>query len=266
MTVHAQQEHPDRRKKDKAPFAFSAFSGLVLGGLLVAGGARLGDGLFHPGAALVFVLLGALVAVWLAHSLRDGLRLFRLVGRTLYRRSVPAETWSEYMFAVCWLLRRSGLPALEPVQKKAPDALLCRGLQFFADGVDTASTSQILESEIDSMEEKHRADLALAATVGLGGVAFGLVGLVLGLWSGQSLQAAVVPLWWGVAVGGLFYLLRCKLRERNSAEALQKRIIKEAIVALQEGDNPYIVLLRQNTLLPPAQRLQADELSRQLDG
>ena len=260
--MHAQQEYSDRWKKDRSSFDLSAFSGIVLGALLVAGGARLGDGLFHPGAALVFVLLGTLVAVWLTHSLRDG---FRLVARTLSRNPVPVETWSEYLFAVGWLLRRSGILALEPAVEKTPDALLRRGLQFFTDGIGADSTERILETGIDSMEAKHRADFALAATVGLGSVAFGLVGLILGLWSDQSLQVAVVPLWWGVAVGGLFHLLRGKLRERSAAELLQKRVIKESIVALHEGDNPYIVLLRQNMLLPPAQRLQADQLSRQFD-
>lgn len=245
-------------------FAPSAFLGFALGLMVVAGSVQLGDDLFRPAPALAFVLIGAMVSVWLAHGPSDILRVLRLAVRTLYRRTVPVGLWVEYMCAVGWLFHTGGLLALEPILEKIPEPLLRQRLLFFVDGVEKEVSERILENRTAAMDEQQRNDQALMTTAGAGTTLFGVWALVLGLGSDQPPTAAFLPLWWGIIAVGLLYALRAKLRRLDAARQQQQRILAGAIDAIQEGDNPHMIHIRLNMFLPPTRRLSLEDMKRRL--
>ena len=242
----------------------TAFLGFFLAMTVVTGSVWLGDGLFRPAPALAFVLLGAVASVWLAHGPESLLRAVRLTGRTLYRRSVPADLWVEYMCAVSWSISRGGLLALEPVLEEIPEPFLHQKLQFFMDGVARETSERVLENRTTAMEEQQRNDQSLLTAASAGMALFGGWALVFGLWSSQPVEAALWPLAWGMLAIVFLSALRAKLRRLGATQRQQKQMLARAFDAIQEGDNPYMLHIRMNMYLPADRRLSPEEMKHRL--
>lgn len=167
--------------------------------------------------------------------------------------------------------RREGLLALEEDVTNVEDPFLRRGLQLAIDGADPDVVEEIMETEVRSMTERHKANQKLMTNIGIFAPTFGIIGAVVGLIAtlghldnpdelGHGIAAAFVATFWGVFLAnGVFLPWANKLSRMSAEEAAHKRLLIEGVLNIQSGSNPRMLgdLMRSN--LPPSKRPAEDQ-------
>ena len=113
--------------------------------------------------------------------------------------------------------RREGLLVLEEDAKQVDDPFLGKGVRLVVDGTDPELVKDILETELDSMEERHHKNQemfkqggAFAPTIGILATVLSLVSVLMHLDEpdtlGPHISAAFLATFYGVAVANVVYL------------------------------------------------------------
>jgi chemotaxis protein MotA len=149
--------------------------------------------------------------------------------------------------------RREGLLALESDVEAVDDQFIRHGLQMVIDGLEPDTVEEILEIEIESMQGRHMKGIDMFAKMGGYSPTFGVLGTVMGLVSvlsnladpsglGESIATAFIATLFGVGAANILWLpVSANLKNKDQAEATERRLALSAILAIQAGDNPRIV-------------------------
>ncbi|MGH9082205.1 MAG: motility protein A [Acidimicrobiales bacterium] len=251
-------------KKDKlTPMAIGGSMVCVILSMLMDGGNP--AVLFKP-APLILVFGGTLAAS-LAGVLKSEVKGVRAVfkqamGSVVSELDAAIETMVELARAA----KASTVLSLENEVRDVDDRFLQLGVQLVVDGRSSDEIRDILESEIDAMEARHRTgakfftDLGgFAPTLGILGTVIGLVH-VLGSLSnpgalGPAIASAFTATLWGVLSANLFWLpIANKLKRISAAESQVKLMQMEGLLAIQAGGSSRIVRTRMETFLPTGAR------------
>lgn len=151
------------------------------------------------------------------------------------------------------VLRRDGPIALEKVAAGAPTAPLKKGLMLIADGADVTSIRQILQTELRTMEEHHRAGQKIFNEMGKYAPAFGMVGTLIGLVQmlsglsdpstiGPAMAVALLTTFYGAVAANLIFLpMVTKLERRIQIEVSQIQLALVGLESMQRGETPIIL-------------------------
>ncbi len=234
---------------------------LSLIGLLVATVAILGGQWLEGGhlaslvqvTALLIVVGGTLGAVMLQNPITVfalGIRIARwafqppkLEYRALIKRVVAWSTTA----------RRGGLLALESQLQSAGGAYERKGLQLLIDGAEPETLRAILERDIDTFEDSHKAAAKIWESAGGYAPTIGIIGAVMGLIHvmenlsdpsklGSGIAVAFVATIYGVGSANLLFLpLAGKLKTVIGREVKRREMLIDGLVAIANGDNPRII-------------------------
>jgi chemotaxis protein MotA len=162
--------------------------------------------------------------------------------------------------------RREGILGLESDMNKVKDKFLKKGIQLVIDGTEASTLKEILETEMNYLEERHKKGIELFQKAGGFSPTMGILGTVLGLVHtlantddaskmAAAIAAAFIATLWGVALANLFFLpIADKLRLRHEEELAHWELITEGVVAIQSGENPRNVRTRLHCFIPPDTR------------
>jgi chemotaxis protein MotA len=167
--------------------------------------------------------------------------------------------------------RREGLLCLERETAGIDDEFIRQGIQLVVDGTDPALVRDILETQIDFTDQRHKigADIFEAAggyspTLGIIGTVMGLVHVLGNLSDPESLGPAIavafIATLYGVCFANLVYLpIGHKLKLKSKQERFMKEIALEGILSIQAGDNPSIVREKLRAFLSAKVRQDATQ-------
>ncbi len=233
--------------------------GLVGGALIVwqaVDGSSIG---LYDGTALLVVVGGGIAATLVAFPLRDCWNALRATKNVVVVRSPDPPQLIERMVGYAEAARREGLLGLEESLGAEPSGLVRRGLQLAIDGTEPALIIDILETEMHFVEERHAQVQRLIERLGRHWALFAGVGGLLVLAQGGNAAAVAVPLLYGALLYGLIGgSFARKLGEYDKKEILSWRLVIEAIMAIQSGDNPRIVEHKLAIFLAPKDRPSGD--------
>lgn len=147
--------------------------------------------------------------------------------------------------------RKNGLLSLESeLSSDKYDSFTKKALQMTIDGTEPATVRMLLENSLSNSSDRHEnyasvfdAAEAYAPTMGIIGTVMGLV-QVLGNLSkpdelGPKIAVAFIATLYGVASANLLWLpFANKLKELDRIEIINKSMIIEAVLLLQEGASP----------------------------
>jgi chemotaxis protein MotA len=145
------------------------------------------------------------------------------------------------------------------------------------DGIPSAIVREILETEIATMQDRHKVRETVFTTLGGFSPTLGIIGTVMGLISmlaklnepgrmGHAIAAAFIATLYGVAFANLLYLpIASKLRARTADEVVIYEMIIEGLLSIQSGENPRMVEARMLAFLPPALRAEREAAQSQAD-
>jgi chemotaxis protein MotA len=217
----------------------------------------------HP-SALILIIGGSLAATTITTSLGVVTKLPKLMGQAFTTHKFDVVGSIELLVKMAEKARKEGLLALEEESKNVTDKFLQKGLMMVVDGVDPAQVRAILETNIEQMRGRHRGGINFFSAAGGFAPTFGIIGTVMGLISvlkqlddpsalARSIAGAFLATLWGLLMSNLIYLpIAGKLKAKSDEEAHVRYLQLEGILAIQAGENPYIVREKLSAFLPPA--------------
>ena len=221
-----------------------------------------------PSVAITFG--GAFTAMFTAYPLGTLKGFFGMVKFAFLpqKRDIPGVIKTVISFAE--QARREGILALENRLPEVDDPFLKKGIQLAVDGTEQGLIREILETEKNNIEARHKGNTQMLDDLSVFGPAFGMIGTLVGLVLmlanmsdptaiGPAMAVALITTLYGAIMANMFAIpLSMKLKGQTSDEMMEKTIMLEGILSLQAGENPRIVEWKLLAYLDPDSRLKIE--------
>ncbi|TCL56586.1 chemotaxis protein MotA [Kineothrix alysoides] len=242
--------------------------GLVLCGIVFIFGILTSGGISAIGSywdiPSVFITFGGSLCCVLAsyslHNFTEGIKSFRLVLRT------PDNNTPETIRQIIELsniARKEGLLSLEERAASLDDEFLKKGILLIVDGTDQELVRAIMDTELASIEERHKTKIGFWDALGAMGPAWGMIGTLVGLVDmlnrmddpsaiGPGMATALITTLYGSLLANWICTpVASKLRENNAEEVRLKEIMIEGLLSIQAGENPRVIEEKLKSFLSP---------------
>jgi len=175
------------------------------------------------------------------------------------------------------IARKEGLLSLEEAAMDLDEAFLKKGILLIVDGTDPDLVRAIMETELSSVEGRHKDLIGFWETLGLMGPAWGMIGTLVGLVDmlyhmedpatlGPAMAVALITTLYGsVLANWICSPVANKLKADDAAEMMQKEVMIEGLLSIQAGENPRVIEEKLKSFLAPAERV-ADNDGGEVDG
>jgi chemotaxis protein MotA len=249
---------------------FATVVGMALGVALLGWAMSEDPKMFMSSHAFAIIAGGCVSALFVAFPFRNVMSLPAVLKKMIFAEEKSPQKLIADLVKYAEIARRDGILSLENMTGSIEDKFIVKGIQMAVDGTDPELIQQILESELDSMSERHSDGRGLFEVVGKYAPAYGIIGTVMGLIVmmaqmddpskiGQGMAVAFLATLYGAITANLICLpIADKLRIRSKEELLTKQIIIRGVMSIQSGDNPRIVEQKLKTFLPPSHRETAE--------
>jgi len=222
-----------------------------------------------PSAIITFG--GAFSATLLSHSLQDfigGLKSFTLIFKA------PAINTGEMIKKIIDLsnvARKEGLLSLEEAAADMDEPFLKKGILLIVDGTDPDLVRAIMETELVSIEGRHKVRIGFWDKLGAMGPAWGMIGTLVGLVNmlynmsdmeklGPSMAVALITTLYGSLLANWLCIpISNKLTADNASEMMLKEVMIEGLLSIQAGENPRVIEEKLKSFLAPADRSSSEE-------
>ena len=173
--------------------------------------------------------------------------------------------------------RRDGILALDRLLKDVEDPFVRVGLEMAVDGTEPDTIQDIMETDVDSLVDRHKIGQGIFTALGMYAPAFGMIGTLIGLVKmlgnlddpdniGPSMAVALITTFYGAVLGNLVYLpMAGKLKNRSASEVTYKRMIIEGVLAIQRGVHPKNIERKLMNYIAPKDRVTDQEEEDDLD-
>jgi chemotaxis protein MotA len=250
---------------DRATVAGLLLSVTLLAAVMIAG-AGFSAHAFWQTSSLALVLGGT--ALTTVVSLPAGrLRTVRaMLANAFFVRTRPLEEVVITLVALAEVARRQGLLALDRPVGGLRDGFLKRAMQMAIDGYDPAVIRMVMQTELESVELRHREGRGVLESMGRTAPTFGMIGTLIGLVImlgrmddpskiGPGMAVALLTTLYGLVVANVFcFPLARKLSQRSNEELLCKTVAIEGVLAIQAGDHPRVLAHKLQAYLAPDRR------------
>lgn len=167
--------------------------------------------------------------------------------------------------------RKEGLLSLEEAASDIDDEFLKKGILLIVDGTDPELVRAIMETELVSVEGRHKEKIGFWENLGSMGPAWGMIGTLIGLINmlkdlsdlasvGPNMAVALVTTFYGsVLANWICAPVATKLKGKNDEEMMMKEIEIEGLLSIQAGENPRVIEEKLKSFLAPADRGSSGE-------
>ena len=247
--------------------------GIVVGD---AGWAALKNFLDAPSALITFG--GAFFCVLASYSMTDyfsGLKSFKLIFNV---PNLDTAQMIQKIIDLSNVARKEGLLSLEEAAADLDDAFLKKGILLIVDGTDPELVRGIMETELASMDGRHKKNMGFWQDLGAMGPAWGMIGTLIGLVNmlqnlsdpsaiGPNMAVALLTTLYGSLLANWICTpVASKLKSNNDTEIMIKEIMVEGLLSIQAGENPRVIEEKLKSFLAPKDRETAQGEGGEMDG
>ena len=167
--------------------------------------------------------------------------------------------------------RKEGLLSLEEAAGNLEDEFMKKGIMLIVDGTDPELVRGILETELNSIDGRHKLRSGFWDTLGAMGPAWGMIGTLVGLVCmlqnmsdptsiGPKMGVALITTFYGSMLANWICTPASnKLQANNAIEMQSKEIMIEGLLSIQAGENPRVIEEKLKSFLSPQERPSQDE-------
>ncbi len=240
------------------------FAMIIIGILFSAGPEGFGE--YLDAASAIITFGGAFSCTLASVSLQnfiDGLKSFTLVFKA---QTTDNTEMIRKIIDLSNVARKEGLLSLEEAASDLDEAFLKKGILLIVDGTDPDLVRAIMETELVSIEGRHKDVIGFWDTLGAMGPAWGMIGTLIGLVDmlyhmedpstlGPAMAVALITTLYGsVLANWICSPVSNKLKADNSAEMMQKEVMIEGLLSIQAGENPRVIEEKLKSFLAPRDR------------
>jgi chemotaxis protein MotA len=239
---------------------FLAAWGLIIATIAMGAGAMV----FVNVPSLLIVIGGAFAVVLMRFTLGQFIGSIKTAMKAfLYKAESPSEL-IDVVAELAAVARKEGLLALEGQEINNP--VLAKGISMLVDGHEPAVVKKTLTTEMNETVARHKIGQDIFKQIGDAGPAMGMIGTLVGLVQmlsnmsdpksiGPAMAVALLTTLYGAMLANMFALPVCdKLSLRSNEEQMNKNIIIESVLGIQDGQNPKVLEQMLRNFLPPSQR------------
>ena len=162
--------------------------------------------------------------------------------------------------------RKEGLLSLEEAAGDLDDQFLKKGILLIVDGTDPELVRAIMETELVSMDGRHKSIIGFWENVAAMGPAWGMIGTLVVLVNmlnnmedassiGPNMAVALITTLYGSLLANwICNPIINKLKGQNETEMMQKEIMIEGLLSIQAGENPRVIEEKLKSFMAPAER------------
>ncbi len=228
-----------------------------------------GLGVFVDYPSIMIVMGGTLGATMINHPLKEVFSVFNVAKHCFFTKPWNSSEIIPKFIELSNKARKEGILALEAELDNIDDEFLAKGLQLAIDGIEPDSIREILETEVEYLEERHRTGGEILNTMATFFPAMGMIGTLIGLVQmlqtmsdpstiGPAMAVALLTTFYGAIGANLLCIpMAGKLRKRSKEETAIKEMIICGIMAIAGGDNPRIIEQKLLVFVPPNSRQSA---------
>ena len=245
--------------------------GIVSGFGLVIIAMSMGGGLgaFINAPSVMIVCGGTMGATLINYPISDVLGVIKVAKNAFFSQKVKTEKITEMLIEMSKVSRREGILGLEKTLKDIKDPFFVKGMTLMIDGIEPAKLSELLNTEVEYIEERHRLGAEIFMTMGNFAPAMGMIGTLIGLVKmlmqmddpssiGPSMAVALITTFYGVILANLVFIpISGKLRTRSAQELATKQLIMSGVLSVQSGDNPRMLEQKLHSFVSPKERKSA---------
>lgn len=198
----------------------------------------------------------------------DGLKSFSLIFK---EQALDTTEMIRKIIELSNVARKEGLLSLEEAASDLDEQFLKKGILLIVDGTDPDLVRAIMETELVSIEGRHKDVIGFWDTLGSMGPAWGMIGTLVGLVDmlyhmddpttlGPAMAVALITTLYGSLLANWICIpVSNKLKADNAAEMMQKEVMIEGLLSIQAGENPRVIEEKLKSFLAPKDRENPEE-------
>lgn len=236
---------------------------LTVGVAIVLGGV---PGAFVNAPSLIIVLMGTLLVTLMKFSLGQFLSAAKVAIQAFVSKVPGPQALIDKSVELANEARSNGLLALE--EAEVPDEFYRKAINLVVDGHDGDVVRAILNKDMELTIKRHKDGQAIFKAIGDVGPAMGMIGTLIGLVQmltvmddpksiGPAMAVALLTTLYGAILANMFALpIADKLSLRSTEEKLAKALIIDAVMGIQDGQNPRVIEDMLKNYLPKSLRVE----------
>jgi chemotaxis protein MotA len=237
---------------------------VIISAIFVGGSA----GMFVNVPSILIVLIGSLFVVLMQYPLSQFLSAGKVAAKAFMFKSIPLDTLVDEIYGLADEARKGGLLSLEGKEVSHP--FLSKGIQMLVDGHDSNVVKNQLSKEMNQAYFRHTAGAKVFKTCGDIGPAMGMIGTLVGLVQmlanmsdpkaiGPAMAVALLTTLYGAMMANMVFLpIQVKLNIRADEELICQKLILDALLAIQSGQNPRILDGALKSYMAEGKRLERE--------
>lgn len=218
--------------------------------------------------SLVIVFGGTFCAVMAKYSLGQYLAFGKMIGKSFKSNDVNLGDLIDEIVALADEARKGGLLALEG--KEVSNDFLSKGIQLLVDGHEPDVVRGILSKEKSEAEKRHATGASIFTSMAAMAPAMGMIGTLIGLVAmlanmsdpksiGPAMAVALLTTLYGAVLANAFCEpIADKLTLKAKNDVLLKNLVIDALLAIQNGQNPRVIDSILRNYLPEGKREVAE--------
>ncbi|MFL1405769.1 flagellar motor protein PomA [Marinobacter sp. M1N3S26] len=244
--------------------------GLVGGAVIIGMAIILGasPGVFMNAPSVLIVVLGSLSVVLAKFSFRQYFGALKAAGRAFSFKLPDTQDLIEELVDIANVARKQGVLNLEG--REASSEYLQQGIQLLVDGQAADTIRELLNKERVLTMDRNRFGAKVFRALADVAPAMGMIGTIVGLVQmlsnmedpksiGPAMAVALLTTLYGAMIATMIANpIADKLELRLTEEARMQSLVSDALVAIQNGQNPRVIEQLLSSYLPPAKRDTAE--------
>lgn len=219
----------------------------IIGAMVTSGGI----GLFIDVPSILIVVAGSLFVVMMKFNLKQFLGAIKIGLKAFMFKIDKPEDLIEQSVNMADAARKGGFLALEEAQ--ISNTFMQKAVDMLVDGHDGDVVRNALEKDIALTEERHKTGIGIFKAMGDVAPAMGMIGTLVGLVAmlsnmddpksiGPSMAVALLTTLYGAVIANMIAIpMADKLALRMNEELLNRNLIMDAVLAIQDGQNPRVI-------------------------
>lgn len=221
--------------------------GFVFGAMFLAGDI----GMFIDVQSVLIVFCGSLFVVMSNFTMGGFFGLGKVAGKAFMFKIETPDELIQKSVEMADAARKGGFLALE--EAEIENVFMQKGVDMLVDGHDGDVVRATLQKDIDLTTERHEAGIGLLKALGDVAPAMGMIGTLIGLVAmlsnmddpkaiGPAMAVALLTTLYGAFLANVIALpMAGKLAVRLDEEKLNQQLVLDAILGIQDGQNPRVI-------------------------
>jgi chemotaxis protein MotA len=207
--------------------------------------------MFVDTQSILIVFLGSIFVVLSNYNLGQFFTVGKIMAKAFMFKLEKPEDLIEKSVEMADAARKGGFLALE--EAEISNAFMQKGVDMLVDGHDADVVRSTLQKDISLTTERHETGIGMMMAFADIGPAMGMIGTLIGLVAmlsnmddpkaiGPAMAVALLTTLYGAFLANVLAIpIASKLKLRLAEEKMNQELILDAVLGIQDGQNPRVI-------------------------